>query len=61
MMRDIILPIVFILLPIGVINMVPRAATQEVKNLKISVIDNDHSSWSSRLIQKAFRLAVFPS
>lgn len=52
MMRDIILPIVFILLPIGVINMVPRAATQEVKNLKISVIDNDHSSWSSRLIQK---------
>ena len=44
MMRDIILPIVFILLPIGVINMVPRAATQEVKNLKISVIDNDHSS-----------------
>lgn len=52
MMRDIILPIVFILLPIGVINMVPRAATQEVKNLKISVIDNDHSSWSSRLVQK---------
>lgn len=31
MMRNIILPIVFILLPIGVINMVPRAATQEVK------------------------------
>lgn len=52
MMRDIILPIVFILLPIGVINMVPRAATQEVKNLKISVIDNDHSSWSSQLVQK---------
>ena len=52
MMRNIILPIVFILLPIGVINMVPRAATQEVKNLKISVIDNDHSSWSSRLVQK---------
>ena len=52
MMRNIILPIVFLLLPIGVINMVPRAATQEVKNLKISVIDNDHSSWSGRLIQK---------
>ena len=52
MMRNIILPIVFILLPIGVINMVPRAATQEVKNLKISVIDNDHSSWSNRLVQK---------
>lgn len=52
MMRNIILPVVFILLPLGVINMVPRAATQEVKNLKISVVDNDHSTWSARLTQK---------
>lgn len=37
MMRNIILPIVFVLLPIGIINMVPRAATQEVKNLKITL------------------------
>lgn len=34
MMRNIILPIVFILLPLAMINMMPRAATQEVKNLK---------------------------
>lgn len=52
MIRNIILPIVFILLPLAMINMMPKAATQEVKNLKISVIDNDHSTWSSRLIQK---------
>ena len=52
MMRNIILPIVFIVLPIGMINLMPRAATQEVKNLTISVIDNDHSTWSHRLIQK---------
>ena len=52
MMRNIILPIVFIVLPIGMINLMPRAATQEVKNLTISVIDNDHSTWSQRLIQK---------
>lgn len=52
MMRNIILPVVFILLPIGVVNMVPRAATQEVKNLKVSVVDNDHSSWSARMVQK---------
>jgi len=38
MMRNIILPIVFILLPIGMINVMPRAATQEVKDLKISVM-----------------------
>ncbi|MGM9709912.1 MAG: ABC transporter permease [Prevotella sp.] len=52
MIRNIILPIVFILLPIGMINVMPRAATQEVKDLKIGVIDNDHSTWSQRMIQK---------
>lgn len=52
MMRNIILPIVFVMLPIGMINLMPRAATQEVKNLTLSVINNDHSSWSRRLIQK---------
>lgn len=52
MMRNVILPIVFILLPLGVMNMVPRAATQEVKNLNISVVDNDHTTWSNRLVQK---------
>ena len=44
MMRNIILPIVFVLLPLGMINIMPRAATQEVKDLKICVIDNDHST-----------------
>ena len=52
MMRNIILPIVFMLLPLGILNMAPRAATQEVKNLKISIVDNDHSTWSARLVQK---------
>ena len=52
MMRNIILPIVFVLLPFVMVNMVPRAATQEVKNLKISVVDNDHSTWSARLVQE---------
>lgn len=52
MMRNIVLPIVFILLPVAVINMVPKAATQEVRNLNISIVDNDHSSWSRRLVQK---------
>ena len=59
MMRNIILPIVFILLPIGMINVMPRAATQEVTNLKIGVIDNDHSTWSARLIQKLSASSYF--
>lgn len=59
MMRNIVLPIVFILLPAAVVNMVPRAATQEVKNLKISVADNDHSTLSRRLVQKLDASAFF--
>lgn len=59
MMRNIILPIVFVLLPIGMINVMPRAATQEVKDLKISVIDNDRSTLSSRLIQKMSASSYF--
>lgn len=52
MMRNVILPVVFVMLPLGMINVIPRAATQEVKNLEISIIDNDRSTLSSRLIQK---------
>ncbi|MGM9815470.1 MAG: ABC transporter permease [Lepagella sp.] len=52
MMRNIILPVIFVLLPIGVLNLIPRVATQEVKNLNVSVIDNDHSTLSKRLEQK---------
>lgn len=52
MFRNRLLPIVFILLPIVMMNVVPRIATQEVRNLNIAVIDCDHSTLSSRLIQK---------
>lgn len=52
MFRNWLLPVVFILLPIAMMNVVPRIATQEVKNLNIAVIDNDHSTLSSRLTQK---------
>lgn len=59
MMRNIILPVVFVLLPLGMINVMPRAATQEVKDLKISVVDNDRSTLSSRLIQKMSASSYF--
>ena len=59
MMRNIILPVVFILLPFGMINIIPRAATQEVKNLKISIVDNDRSTLSARLIQKLSASSYF--
>ncbi|MGM9760104.1 MAG: ABC transporter permease [Parabacteroides sp.] len=50
--RNPVLPVVFVLLPLVLINGVPRIATQEIKGLQFCVIDNDHSSTTSRLIQK---------
>ncbi len=52
MFRNYLLPIVFVLLPITMMNVVPRIATQEVKNLNLAIIDCDHSTLSARLIQK---------
>ena len=52
MFRNYLLPIVFVLLPVSMMNVVPRIATQEVKNLNTAVIDCDHSALSRRLTQK---------
>ncbi len=52
MFRNRLLPIVFVLLPIAMMNVVPRIATQEVKNLNMAVIDCDRSTLSLRLTQK---------
>lgn len=52
MFRNWLLSVVFILLPVAMMNVVPRIATQEVKNLNIAVIDCDHSTLSSRLTHK---------
>lgn len=52
MRRNILLPVIFVLLPLALTNILPRVATQEIKGLKICIVDNDHSSLSRRLIQK---------
>ena len=52
MLRNRLLPVVFVLLPLLLMNMIPRIATQEVKGIKFAVVDNDHSTTTSRLIQK---------
>lgn len=59
MFRLIILPIIFVLLPVFMLNMIPRIATQEVKNVNFVVVDNDHSSLSRRLIEKLSASAYF--
>ena len=59
MMRNIILPVIFVLLPVALMNVIPRIATQEVKNLTFSVVDNDHSPLSQRLAQKVAASTYF--
>lgn len=52
MMRNIILPLVFLILPLAMMNVVPRLLTQEVRHVRFVVVDNDHSTSSERLVHK---------
>lgn len=52
MFRNILLPVVFVLLPIVFMNGIPRLASQEIKGLKMVAVDNDHSSTTSKIIHK---------
>jgi ABC-2 type transport system permease protein len=50
--RNAILPKLIILLPFAMLLILPWAADQEVKNIHLSVVDNDRSSYSQRMVQK---------
>lgn len=41
-----------LVMPLMMMLVFPWAANQEIKNLRLSVVDNDHSVYSERLIQK---------
>ena len=51
-MRTRILPILFIIIPVALMNFLPRAANQEAKDLTYCVVDHDHSQLSQRLVEK---------
>lgn len=53
MFRNPFLPKLFVMLPTVMLLIMPWAANQEVKGLKLGVIDSDHSTTSERLIYKA--------
>lgn len=53
MFRNPFLPKLFITLPTVMLLIMPWAANQEVKGLKLGVIDSDHSTTSERLVNKA--------
>jgi ABC-2 type transport system permease protein len=50
--RHSFLPRLIFIFPIMVMFVIPWAANQEIKNIKLSVIDNDHSAYSEQLIYK---------
>lgn len=52
MFRNPFLPKLFIMLPTVMLLIMPWAANQEVKGLKLSVIDSDRSTTSERLVEK---------
>ncbi len=52
MFRNVLLPVVFVIVPIMLMNVVPRIATQEVTNISVAVVDNDRSALSERLVQQ---------
>lgn len=50
--RDSILPRLIIIMPVMMLIILPFAANLEVKNINLSVVDNDHSMLSRGLVEK---------
>jgi ABC-2 type transport system permease protein len=57
--RNKFLPRLIIVLPFMVLLILPLAANFEVKNLNLSIVDNDRSDYSTRLIQKIISSGYF--
>ena len=58
-----LLPIIFIM-PVIDLLVLPLSATYEIKNINISIVDNDHSTYSQKMVSKItasgyFRLADY--
>ncbi len=52
LVRNPFLPKLILVFPVIMMILIPLAANMEVKNLNVSVVDNDHSTMSKRLISK---------
>lgn len=57
--RNPFLPRMIIMLPLIMLLITPWAANMEVKNARLSIIDNDKSSYSQRLTQKIISSGYF--
>lgn len=57
--RNAFLPKLIIAMPIMMMLIMPWAANQEIRGIKLSVIDSDHSTYSERLIYKIISSGYF--
>ena len=58
-LRNPFLPKLILFMPVMMLLVMPWAANQEVKNIRLSVVDNNHSSYSERLIHKVAASGYF--
>ena len=59
LLRNSFIPKMIFIFPLNVLLIFPWAASYEIKNLNLSVIDNDHSTYSQQLIQKVISSNYF--
>ena len=57
--RNAFLPKLIIVMPLMMLLVMPWAANQEVRDVKLSVVDNDRSSVSERLVRKVVSTGYF--
>jgi len=50
--RNRVLPIIIFVMPVVFLLLLPFAADFEIKNIRVAVVDNDHSTYSKRFIEK---------
>ncbi len=58
-LRNSFVPKLIVAMPLMMMLIMPWAANQEVKDIKLNVVDNDHSTASDRLTRKAAASAYF--
>lgn len=52
LLRNPMLPRMLLVFPCIILLVLPWAANFEIKNMNLSIVDNDHSPYSTRLVQK---------
>jgi ABC-2 type transport system permease protein len=53
------IPKMILIFPVIMLLIMPWAANQDIKDMNLSVVDNDHSTYSTRLIQKVLSSGYF--